>query len=187
MRSNRCARVLVRQNAWLVCISLAACNLSPVDSVDTLDDWVKQQRLSAAASVSVPALPQLPPRDPVVVSAVPADLFDSKRASLSARQVSKLFDASALLGNPLLGVPLEQMTYAGHIMQGRHRVALIRLGQRLVKARAGDLIGTQGGRITRIEDAVVHIVESARNEIGKPIVRQYTLELSSGESNVTKS
>ena len=182
MSQNTWRRVLVLS----CCSVLAACDLPEVAPVDELEQWISQQKVMAARSVQIDPLP--PEHKPARVALVSTlgDLFDQQRSVVKVDDIQKQLGKAALANNPLLQFPLSQITYGGYVVQRGKRVALLRTGQNLYRARIGDLAGTDAGRITYIDEKEVRVVELVLNEIGKRVARERTLPLMVGESNASK-
>lgn len=71
----------------------------------------------------------------------------------------------------LQGVPLEQLELVGHLADGRGAVALIRAAGVLYPVREGDRLGTDQGRVVRIQAQQVELAERVWVEGGGWVAR----------------
>ncbi|MFN7834191.1 MAG: pilus assembly protein PilP [Burkholderiaceae bacterium] len=162
-------------SALCLSVMLSGCVLELVPEPDDLGAWVQAQRQQAQASARIDPLPAFPQRQ-LVANVANKDIFDPLRPYPASR-TSKNVDLRLQNKYPLVGQPVEQMVFVGQFMQSGQRVALVRLGDRLIRAYKGDLIGVRAGRIASIEDSRLSFVEPTQNDIGKWTTRTGTLEL----------
>jgi Tfp pilus assembly protein PilP len=173
---------LPKRFGMLPLVILSACVLEPVAGPEDLDAWIQTERTNAQQKVQIAPLPEAPVRT-AISNEAPTDIFDPARSRPANQGGVKNIDKRLVQQYPLVGIAVEELSYAGYFMQKGQRVALIRVGDRLVRSHIGDLIGVRAGRITKITDDQIQFAEQIQNDIGKWVQRTGTIELTSGEKN----
>lgn len=81
---------------------------------------------------------------------------------------------------PLEAEPLDAMTMVGSLDKKGVPTALIRVGTLLYQVRAGNYLGQNYGKITRITETSIQLREIVQDGSGDWIERNSTLELQEG-------
>ena len=161
----------------LAAVGLTACE----GDTQELQAWMDQQRREVRASVP----PLEPPKkfDPVpYANAGAVDPFSNQKLSvaikLEARAPNSVF-ASELnrRKEPLESFPLDSMTMVGSVTKAGVPFALLRVDNLLYQVKAGDYLGQNYGRVTRITETEVTLREIVQDAVGEWIERPGALSL----------
>ncbi|HEV6966625.1 pilus assembly protein PilP [Roseateles sp.] len=165
-----------------LCIPLAALALAGCGSdMDELRQWMEQQRREAKPSVT----PLLPPKKflPQPYEAgTGVDPFSTQKLSVAIKQEAA--QPNSLLTaeinrrkEPLEAYPLDNMSMVGSLTREGRRYALLRVDSLLYQVKAGDYLGQNFGRITKISETEITLREVVQDAAGEWIERTSTLQL----------
>ena len=149
--------------------------------IDELRQWMDQQRKEAKPTVT----PLLPPKkflpQPYEAGAG-VDPFSAQKLSVAIKQEAA--QPSSLLTaeinrrkEPLEAYPLDNMVMVGSLTRDGKRYALIRVDSLLYQVKAGDYLGQNFGRVTKISETEVTLREVVQDAAGEWIERTSTLQL----------
>lgn len=156
---------------------LAGCS----SDMDELRQWMDQQRKETKATVT----PLLPPKkflpQPYEAGAG-LDPFSSQKLSVAIKQEAA--QPNSLLTaeinrrkEPLEAYPLDNMSMVGSLTRDGRRYALLRVDNLLYQVKAGDYLGQNFGRITKISETEITLREVVQDAAGEWIERTSTLQL----------
>ena len=156
---------------------LAGCG----SDIDELRQWMEQQRKEAKPTVS----PLLPPKkflpQPYEASGG-VDPFSTQKLSVAIKQEAA--QPNSLLTaeinrrkEPLEAYPLDNMSMVGSLTRENRRYALLRVDSLLYQVKAGDYLGQNFGRITKISETEITLREVVQDAAGEWIERTSTLQL----------
>lgn len=158
-------------------LALAGC----AGDQDELQDWMEQQRREVKPRVE----PLSPPKkfDPQPYMAVEGgDPFSPQKLAVALKQEARL--PNSLLTaemnrrrEPLESYPLDSMSMVGFMVKQGRPHALLRVDGLLYQVKAGDHIGQNFGRITRITENELTLREVVQDAAGEWIERPTTLQL----------
>lgn len=169
-----------RPALWSV---LVAALLLPACGGDSeeLQAWFEQER--RAAKPSVP--PLAPPKkfDPHPYSAVQAvEPFSTQKLTVALKQEAR--QPNSLLASemnrrkePLEAYPLDSMHMVGSFDRQGRRFALLKVDSLLYQVKAGDYMGQNYGRITKIDETQIVLREIVQDAAGEWIERPANLQL----------
>lgn len=157
--------------------TLAGCG----GNFDELRQWMEQERKNAKATVT----PLLPPKKFLpqpYESAVGVDPFSTQKLSVAIKQEAA--QPNSLLTaeinrrkEPLEAYPLDNMSMVGSLTRDSRRYALLRVDNLLYQVKAGDYLGQNFGRITKITETEIVLREVVQDAAGEWIERTSTLQL----------
>ena len=156
---------------------LAGCS----GEIDELRQWMEQQRKEAKPTVS----PLLPPKkflpQPYEAGAG-VDPFSAQKLSVAikqeAAQPNSLLTAEiSRRKEPLEAYPLDTMSMVGSLTREQKRYALLRVDSLLYQVKAGDYLGQNFGRVTKISETEITLREVVQDAAGEWIERGSTLQL----------
>ena len=81
---------------------------------------------------------------------------------------------------PLEAYPLDSMQYVGMLQKGGSAVALVKVDNLLYQVRVGDFMGQNFGRVLKIDEGQVALLEVAQDAAGEWVERNTTLNLQEG-------
>ncbi len=156
---------------------LAGCS----SDMDELRQWMEQQRKETKATVT----PLLPPKkflpQPYEAGAG-VDPFSTQKLSVAIKQEAA--QPNSLLTaeinrrkEPLEAYPLDNMSMVGSLTRDGRRYALLRVDNLLYQVKAGDYLGQNFGRITKISETEITLREVVQDAAGEWIERTSTLQL----------
>ena len=158
-------------------LGLAACS----SDQDELSQWMEQQRKEAKPSVT----PLLPPKKFLpqpYESGSSVDPFSTQKLSVAIRQEAA--QPNSLLTaevnrrkEPLEAYPLDSMGMVGSLTRDKRRYALLRVDNLLYQVKAGDYLGQNFGRITKISETEITLREIVQDAAGEYVERMSTLQL----------
>ena len=165
--------VLAVVGAWL----LAGCG----GDSDELRQWMEQQRKEAKPTVT----PLLPPKKFLpqpYESGAGVDPFSPQKLSVAikqeAAQPNSLLTAEiSRRKEPLEAYPLDTMMMVGSMTREGRRFALLRVDNLYYNVKAGDYLGQNFGRITKISETEITLREVVQDAAGEWIERTSTLQL----------
>ena len=157
--------------------TLAGCG----GDFDELRQWMEQERKNAKATVT----PLLPPKKFLpqpYESATGVDPFSTQKLSVAIKQEAA--QPNSLLTaeinrrkEPLEAYPLDNMSMVGSLTRDNRRYALLRVDNLLYQVKAGDYLGQNFGRITKITETDITLREVVQDAAGEWIERTSTLQL----------
>lgn len=158
-------------------LGLSACSADQ----DELRQWMEQQRKEAKPSVT----PLLPPKKFLpqpYESGAGVDPFSTQKLSVAIRQEAA--QPNSLLTaevnrrkEPLEAYPLDSMGMVGSLTRDNRRYALLRVDNLLYQVKAGDYLGQNFGRITKISETEITLREIVQDAAGEYVERMSTLQL----------
>lgn len=161
----------------LCALLLGACS----SGNDELHQWMEQQRKDAKPSVK----PLLPPKKfmpQAYESAASLDPFSPQKLVVALKQ--EVAQPNSLLTaemnrrkEPLEAYPLDTMAMVGSLTRDGRRYALLRVDNLLYYVKAGDYLGQNFGRITKINETEITLREVVQDAAGEWIERASTLQL----------
>ena len=165
--------VVAVTGAWL----LVGCG----SDSDELRQWMEQQRKEAKPTVT----PLLPPKKFLpqpYESGAGVDPFSAQKLSVAikqeAAQPNSLLTAEiSRRKEPLEAYPLDTMNMVGSLTRDNRRYALLRVDNLLYQVKAGDYLGQNFGRITKISETEITLREVVQDAAGEWIERTSTLQL----------
>ena len=157
--------------------ALAGCG----SDLDELRQWMDQERKDAKPTVT----PLLPPKkflpQPYEAGAG-IDPFSTQKLSVAIKQEAA--QPNSLLTaeinrrkEPLEAYPLDNMSMVGSLTREGRRYALLRVDSLLYQVKAGDYLGQNFGRITKISETEITLREVVQDAAGEWIERTSTLQL----------
>jgi type IV pilus assembly protein PilP len=156
---------------------LAGCS----GDLDEVRQWMEQERKDAKPTVT----PLLPPKKflPQPYEAgTGVDPFSTQKLSVAVRQEAA--QPNSLLTaeinrrkEPLEAYPLDTMSMVGSLTREGRRYALLRVDNLLYQVKAGDYLGQNFGRITKISETEITLREVVQDAAGEWIERTSTLQL----------
>lgn len=166
---------------WLVLVSAAAMLSGCGGDIDELRQWMEQQRRDTKATVT----PLLPPKKFLpqpYESGAGVDPFSPQKLSVAikqeAAQPNSLLTAEiSRRKEPLEAYPLDTMSMVGSLTREGKRYALLRVDSLLYQVKAGDYLGQNFGRITKINETEITLREVVQDAAGEWIERTSTLQL----------
>jgi len=161
----------------LTAVALAGCS----SDMDELRQWMEQQRKEAKPTVT----PLVPPKkflpQPYEAGAG-VDPFSPQKLAVAIKQEAA--QPNSLLATeinrrkePLEAYPLDNMTMVGSMTREGRRYALLRVDSLLYQVKAGDYLGQNFGRITKISETEITLREVVQDAAGEWIERTSTLQL----------
>lgn len=148
---------------------------------DELRQWIEQQRKEAKPSVT----PLLPPKKFLPQPyewAAGVEPFSTQKLSVAikqeAAQPNSLLTAEiSRRKEPLEAYPLDSMSMVGSLTRDNRRYALLRVENLLYQVKAGDYLGQNFGRVTKISETEITLREVVQDAAGEWIERTSTLQL----------
>jgi type IV pilus assembly protein PilP len=161
----------------LAVLMLAGCG----SDIEELRQWMEQQRKETKPSVT----PLLPPKKFLPQpydSGSTVDPFSAQKLSVAIKQEAA--QPNSLLTaeinrrkEPLEAYPLDNMSMVGSLTRDKQRYALLRVDNLLYQVKAGDYLGQNFGRITKISETEITLREVVQDAAGEWIERTSTLQL----------
>jgi type IV pilus assembly protein PilP len=156
---------------------LAAC----AADIDELRQWMEQQRREAKATVA-PLLPPTKFLPQPYEAGAGVDPFSTQKLSVAVKQEAA--QPNSLLTaemnrrkEPLEAYPLDSMNMVGSLTREQRRYALLKVDNLLYQVKAGDYLGQNFGRITKISETDITLREVVQDAAGEWIERTSTLQL----------
>lgn len=161
----------------LLVLPLVGCG----SDIDELKQWMDQERKDAKPTVT----PLLPPKKFLpqpYEAATGVDPFSPQKLSVAIKQEAA--QPNSLLTaeinrrkEPLEAYPLDGMSMVGSMMRDGRRFALLRVDNLLYSVKAGDYLGQNFGRVTKINETEITLREVVQDAAGEWIERTSTLQL----------
>ena len=173
----RARRDVGRLSLLLLASALAACSAD----MGELQDWMKQQEREVKATVKPLAPPKKFLPQPYESSAA-VDPFSTQKLTVAVKQEAA--QPNSLLTaemnrrkEPLEAYPLDSMAMVGSLTRDNRRYALLRVDNLLYQVKAGEYLGQNFGRITKISGTEITLREVVQDAAGEWIERTSTLQL----------
>ncbi len=157
--------------------TLAGCG----SNLDELQAWMDQQRREVKPNVQ----PIEPPKkfDPQpYAGAESVEPFSAQKLSVALKQ--EVRQPNSLLAaemnrrkEPLEAYPLDSMSMVGSVTRQGRPYALLRVDNLLYQVKAGDYLGQNFGKITKITETEIALREIVQDAAGEWIERTSTLQL----------
>lgn len=146
-----------------------------------LADWMDQQRREVKPSVQPLSPPKkFDPQPYVALNGV--EPFSQQKLTVALKQEAR--QPNSLLAaeinrrkEPLEAYPLDSMRMVGSVTKGGRPYALLRVDNLLYQVKAGDYLGQNYGKITRISETDVSLREIVQDAAGEWIERTSALQL----------
>lgn len=166
----------------LLALGTALLLLSGCSSdVDELQQWMEQQRQQTRPTVQ----PLQPPKkfQPQAYEAQGGvEPFSVQKLNVALKQEAA--QPSSLLAaemrrrrEPLEAFPLDSMSMVGSLTRSGQPYALLKVDSLLYQVRAGDYMGQNFGRVTKITETEITLREVVQDAAGEWIERTSTLQL----------
>ena len=163
--------------AVLASALLAACS----GEQQELSEWMEQQKREVKPSVT----PLSPPKkfNPQPYAALTGvEPFSQQKLTVALKQEAR--QPNSLLAaeinrrkEPLEAYPLDSMRMVGSVVRSGRPYALLRVDSLLYQVKAGDYLGQNYGKITRISETDVALREIVQDAAGEWIERSSALQL----------
>jgi type IV pilus assembly protein PilP len=148
---------------------------------EELQQWMEQQRREAKPNVEPLSAPKkFTPQPYVALTGV--EPFSTQKLTVALKQETR--QPNSLLAaeinrrkEPLEAYPLDSMTMVGSVVKGGRPYALLRVDTLLYQVKAGDYLGQNYGRITKISETDVALREIVQDAAGEWIERPGALQL----------
>lgn len=165
----------------IICMSGAMLLAGCGGDIEELKQWMDQQRKEVKPTVA----PLLPPKKFLpqpYESAAGVDPFSPQKLSVAikqeAAQPNSLLTAEiSRRKEPLEAFPLDSMAMVGSMTRDGKRFALLRVDNLYYNVKAGDYLGQNFGRITKISETDITLREVVQDAAGEWIERTSTLQL----------
>jgi len=161
----------------LAALLLTACS----DAQDELTQWIEQQRREVKPNVT----PLSPPKKfnpQAYVAGVGVEPFSTQKLTVAIKQESR--QPNSLLAaeinrrkEPLEAYPLDSMSMVGSVTKQGRPYALLRVDNLLYQVKAGDYLGQNYGKITKISETDISLREIVQDAAGEWIERTSSLQL----------
>jgi type IV pilus assembly protein PilP len=171
------SRTLSLGCALLVSTLLAACGAEQQE----LSEWMEQQKREVKPSVQ----PLSPPKkfNPQPYAALTGvEPFSQQKLTVALKQEAR--QPNSLLAaeinrrkEPLEAYPLDSMRMVGSVVRSGRPYALLRVDNLLYQVKAGDYLGQNYGKITRISETDVALREIVQDAAGEWIERSSAMQL----------
>jgi type IV pilus assembly protein PilP len=149
-----------------------------------LQAWMAAERKKTAPKVTPLAEPKkyFPQRYSQDQAVEP---FSAQKMALAFRKENVQSEASSKLiaaetarrKEPLEAVPLDTMAMVGSLNRGGNQIGLIRIDKLLYQVQAGNYLGQNYGRISKISETEIALREIVQDAGGEWIERTATLQL----------
>jgi type IV pilus assembly protein PilP len=163
---------------------LVACGSSDQDEIQ---QWMTEQRNQTKPRV--PPIPEPKKFTPEsYVQEAKTDPFSNQKLTQALKRESNQSTANAALvapelvrrKEPLEAFPLDAMSMVGSLIKAGEPVALVKVDNLLYQVRAGNYLGQNYGKITKIGETSVALREIVQDAAGEWIERTATLQLLEG-------
>lgn len=160
-----------------VLAGLTACS----DAQDELQGWIEQQRREVKPNVT----PLSPPKKfnpQAYLAGAGVEPFSTQKLTVAIKQESR--QPNSLLAaeinrrkEPLEAYPLDSMAMVGSVTKQGRPYALLRVDNLLYQVKAGDYLGQNYGKVTKITETDVSLREIVQDAAGEWIERTSSLQL----------
>lgn len=176
---------MMRFISVLGCVAICAGTLAACTAEsDDLQQWMVEQRRNTKPRVTPISEPKK--YVPLAYSeGASFDPFSGDRLTQALRRETGPASAGAMLvapelnrrKEPLEAFPLDAMTMVGSLDRSGQKVALVRVDNLLHQVRAGNYLGQNYGRVTKIDENEVVLREIVQDAAGEWIERNTVLQL----------
>ncbi len=163
--------------AAVAAFGIAGCSADQ----EELQQWMEQQKREVKPSVQPLTPPKkFNPQPYVALSGV--DPFSQQKLTVALKQEARQPN-SLLAGEinrrkePLEAYPLDSMTMVGSVVKQGKPYALLRVDNLLYQVKAGDYLGQNYGKITKITETDIALREIVQDAAGEWIERTSSLQL----------
>lgn len=161
----------------LVAFALVGCG----GKQEELTQWMEQQRREVKPNVEPLSAPKkFTPQPYTALGGV--EPFSSQKLTVALKQEAR--QPNSLLAaeinrrkEPLEAYPLDSMSMVGSLTKAGRPYALLKVDNLLYQVKAGDYIGQNYGKITKISETDVSIREIVQDAAGEWIERTSALQL----------
>jgi type IV pilus assembly protein PilP len=163
---------------------LAGCSAS---GQEELQQWMAEQRNQTKPQVQpIPAPKKFTPQ--AYTQEAATDPFSNQKLTEALKRDSSQASANAALvapelarrKEPLESFPLDAMSMVGSLLKQGQPVALVRVDNLLYQVRAGNYLGQNYGKITKVGETEVTLREIVQDASGEWIERTAKLQLQEG-------
>jgi type IV pilus assembly protein PilP len=167
---------------WLALAGAVVLLAGCAAETEELQQWIDGQRREVRPSVTPLAAPKkFDPQAYVAGQAVepfsPQKLTVALKAESKAQPNSLLAAESNRRREPLEAFPLDSMSMVGSVTKQGKPFALLKVDNLLYQVKAGDYLGQNYGRITKITETEIALREVAQDGAGEWIERPAVLQL----------
>lgn len=161
----------------MLAVALAGCG----GEQEELQQWMEQQRREAKPSVEPLSAPKkFTPQAYLALTGV--EPFSTQKLTVALKQETR--QPNSLMAaeinrrkEPLEAYPLDSMTMVGSVIKAGRPYALVKVDNLLYQVKAGDYLGQNYGRITKISETDVALREIVQDAAGEWIERPGALQL----------
>jgi type IV pilus assembly protein PilP len=161
----------------LLAITLAGCS----GEQEELTQWMEQQKREVKPNVQPLSPPKkFVPQPYIALNGV--EPFSAQKLTVALKQEAK--QPNSLLAaeinrrkEPLEAYPLDSMSMVGSVVKGGRPYALLKVDNLLYQVKAGDYLGQNYGKITKISETDVSLREIVQDAAGEWIERMSSLQL----------
>lgn len=180
----RITNYVLAAGLMLVMFSLAGCSSSEQEE---LQQWMAEQR--NATRPRVEPLPEPTKFSPQAYNQETSiePFSNQKLTQALKRDANKVTANAALIApelnrrkEPLEASPLDAVVMVGSLIKVGQPVALVRVDNLIYQVRAGNYLGQNFGRITRVTETDITLREIVQDAAGEWIERPATLQLLEG-------
>ncbi len=170
------------QQTLVAAMVLTALVAGCAAETEELQQWVDQQRREVRPSVT----PLTPPKkfDPqAYVAAQAVEPFSPQKLTVALKLEDRQQPNSLLASEtkrrrePLEAFPLDSMSMVGSVTKQGKPFALLKVDSLLYQVKAGDYLGQNYGRVTKITETEITLREVAQDAAGEWIERPAVLQL----------
>lgn len=169
---------MMRWFSWLIALIgvlfLSSCGLG---NQQDISEWMVQQRQSIPLTVQ----PLAEPRSfqPFVYQQKAVDPFSTQKIDVvSARTAVRPGGPdTSRRRDPLEFFPIDTLVMVGTLQRGGAKVALLRADKSVYQVQVGNYIGQNFGRISRITETSMDVMEKVQDAAGDWVERVSTLQL----------
>lgn len=158
-------------------LALAGCGAD----LDELQAWMDQQRREVKPNVEPIAAPKRFDPEPYA-QAEGVEPFSAQKLSVALRQ--EVRQPNSLLASemnrrkePLEAYPLDSMAMVGSMLKKGQTFALLKVDNLLYQVKAGDYLGQNYGKVTKISETDIALREIVQDAAGEWIERTSNLQL----------
>ncbi len=168
----------------LVLFGIAGCGSSDQQE---LQQWMAEQRSAIRPKVDpIPAPTKFTPQTYDQEGSI--EPFSRQKLTQALKRDSSQATANAALiapelnrrKEPLESIPLDAVVMVGSLIKAGQPVALVRVDNLIYQVRAGNYLGQNYGRITKVTETSVVLREIIQDAAGEWIERPATLQLLEG-------
>lgn len=164
-------------------LTLAGCGGAEQEE---LQKWMSDQRSQTRPGVKpIPEPKRFTPQGYLQEGAV--DPFSNQKLTQALRREAAQSSNAALIApelnrrkEPLESFPLDAMAMVGSLNKAGQQVALVKVDKLVYQVRAGNYLGQNYGKVTRIGETEVVLREIVQDAAGEWIERAASLQLQEG-------